>query len=1161
MRKNQDKPGLNKLAGDIKSIYKRYRHGFYRPNLLLTLEKRQMFDGAAGAIVADDLIDPEIAGTEEKLPTPDAAPTVQTAEGPALSTDQEAAQQADEAAEEEAADTESSMDDENADDSAEDESSDTDSDGEATSDVVDDATDGSEEEQASNEDAEEEPVADDSGDEKKQAAPEIVQADIQAEDARAPSLPMPEVTDDLDPIEEIAPDEEPAPEYSTITDADIVASEDEDDEVTEVVFIDTAVEGYEDLLDGILNELEQVENESSDLSDVTSEEDELDALIGGMTYSDQSAMSDVLGDDPDVAQDQSGDNGTPEESEQAAAMPMSYKVGGTLVYLLDTDTSAVEQITNVLTDYNELAGIHIASHGSTGALRLGNETITSDNLSIYADDLALWGQALSENGDILLYGCRVGDGGEGQVFLDELAALTDADISASDDDTGNTQYGGDWELEVDIGAIETEELLSEENAGGFEGVLAPDDDGDTDDDGVLDINDIDDDNDGILDVDEVVTVTEFVETSSAGTATFEGAYDDEGGSIGGSAPELVDGNPATWPTWGTETVYQYDFGQVVPAGTEITLTATGGTAGQISVYSSSASLSTTGELLDELTGSPANTGNTVVLTLGTDSQFIQFFNEDEDNSYGGWAEMEYNITSGSFVDTIITDPDSDGIISARDLDSDNDGISDLQESGNAAGIALDVNSDGTVSLSEGPGFGAFDFDGDGLLNVFDATLFSGAAGSNGTTPADTDGDGVADFHDLDSDNDIVPDYVEAQPTPVGTYISNDGDVTDDDADSDGIIAQFDSNDGDVIEVFGGSFTTPEDTDGDGIADYLDIDADNDALPDDAESGYPTNSADTNGDGIIDGVNVSYANPDGDITTDPFTVLLNNDDAPTILDFRGFLDTDGDGIGDGVDIDDDNDGILDTDEGQTFDVVLDEVIDRPGGGLIIQNQAFVNSLGQFIPAGQYQLEITTGALTSGYDPGSPTNSTAVPFIYDAANDYIRATGANVNSTEVIELVFDTTSSPSAFLLKDITLLDIQSMTPGPGDTGVRDAYTWSQPGTWTPLGTGGSSSPAAATVSVDLAAPDDVGAFIILDPDGGNNIADIGQFTQVTALDTTISEVLLNMTGAASGHNAAFSFDDAQTNVSLFAFNSGGANMYWAFRPILSITVDGGGRFR
>ena len=107
------------------------------------------------------------------------------------------------------------------------------------------------------------------------------------------------------------------------------------------------------------------------------------------------------------------------------------------------------------------------------------------------------------------------------------------------------------------------------------------------------------------------------------------------------------------------------------------------------------------------------------------------------------------------------------------------------------------------------------------------------ASNGGVTPIDSDNDGVADFLDLDSDNDFIPDTIEAQPS-VG-YAVNDGDVSNNDADGDGVIDIFDANDTTTAD-FGGTFSTPEDTDGDGTADYLDSDSDNDGASDTAESG-------------------------------------------------------------------------------------------------------------------------------------------------------------------------------------------------------------------------------------------------------------------------------------------------------------------------------------
>ena len=270
--------------------------------------------------------------------------------------------------------------------------------------------------------------------------------------------------------------------------------------------------------------------------------------------------------------------------------------------------------------------------------------------------------------------------------------------------------------------------------------------------------------------------------------------------------------------------------------------------------------------------------------------------------------FEIYFTGGVYADT-----DGDGAIDAKDLDSDNDGIADLRESGTStANIAADTNNDGTISLSEAEavlGVGNADADDDGLFDVFDAdTADSSEGASQGTTPADRDADGVEDYLDLDSDGDGIPDTVEARPT--ASYTANDGDVSNDDADGDGVIALFDSNDGTTAD-FGGSFTAPENTNGGGYADYLDADSDSDKIWDKDESGL-TLSGTIGADGIDTGVNATYADPDGDVNS-PSADLANQTGDTTEVAYREEQDTDGDGIVDSIDIDDDNDGILDVNE--------------------------------------------------------------------------------------------------------------------------------------------------------------------------------------------------------------------------------------------------------
>lgn len=94
-----------------------------------------------------------------------------------------------------------------------------------------------------------------------------------------------------------------------------------------------------------------------------------------------------------------------------------------------------------------------------------------------------------------------------------------------------------------------------------------------------------------------------------------------------------------------------------------------------------------------------------------------------------------------------SDFDNDTIPDYLDLDSDNDGIYDLIESGSNA---ADVNRDGII---DGNNFGS-----NGLANTVETTAESGKLNYS---IADTDSDGIYNFVELDSDNDLCSDVIEA----------------------------------------------------------------------------------------------------------------------------------------------------------------------------------------------------------------------------------------------------------------------------------------------------------------------------------------------------------------------------------------------------------------
>lgn len=124
------------------------------------------------------------------------------------------------------------------------------------------------------------------------------------------------------------------------------------------------------------------------------------------------------------------------------------------IYLI----SSLDEITTILQTETDVDAIHILSHGSTGEITVGSDVLNETTLSNYDTLVQAIKDAMSEDGDVLLYGCNVATDGEGEAFITQLATLTEADVAASDDVTGASTLGGDWDLEVSSGSIETTAL-------------------------------------------------------------------------------------------------------------------------------------------------------------------------------------------------------------------------------------------------------------------------------------------------------------------------------------------------------------------------------------------------------------------------------------------------------------------------------------------------------------------------------------------------------------------------------------------------------------------------------------------------------------------------------------------------------------------------------
>ncbi len=382
---------------------------------------------------------------------------------------------------------------------------------------------------------------------------------------------------------------------------------------------------------------------------------------------------------------------------------------------------------------------------------------------------------------------------------------------------------------------------------------------DTDGDGIPDNLDLDSDNDGILDLYESITDPAILNTLDPnGDGVVDGPYGTNG------LADIAETSPGS----GIPTVVLEDTdGDGVP---------------------NSVDLDSDNDGVFDVTeaGTGAIDANNDGIVDGTDTDGDGIINTpltDTNATFGG--------NQGTLVDT-----DGDGVVNMLDLDADNDGIFDVTESGTGAS---DSNNDGIVDGT--------DTDGDGIIN--DSSIDVAGFGGDADLPNDAENDSIPNYLDIDSDNDGITDLLESGSGAPDT--NNDGMVDGADTDGDGIV-----NDPTIdVAGFGGDNEDPVNTDNNGNPNYIDIDSDDDGIPDNLE-GQPTGNytspsgVDADGNGRDDAYDTNPIKPE---------------------------DTDGDNTPDYTDLDSDGDGIPDTLEAWDYnhDGVADETFsgsDEDGDGL-------------------------------------------------------------------------------------------------------------------------------------------------------------------------------------------------------------------------------------
>ena len=188
---------------------------------------------------------------------------------------------------------------------------------------------------------------------------------------------------------------------------------------------------------------------------------------------------------------------------------------------------------------------------------------------------------------------------------------------------------------------------------------------------------------------------------------------------------------------------------------------------------------------------------------------------------------------------------------------------------------------------------------------------------------DSDGDGIEDMFDIDSDNDGIPDFQESTAQNVS-------------------LLNTDTNLDGLDDIFN-TITPNQDTDNDGVPNYLDLDSDNDGIFDLVESGNP--GADANNDGVLDDANSTSVGLNG---------LLNSLETSTdnnILSYT-ITNTDADNLFNFIELDADNDDCFDVNEAGFTDVNDDGILDATPFAVDANGKVINNTDGYTSPNSDY-----------------------------------------------------------------------------------------------------------------------------------------------------------------------------------------------------------------
>jgi CSLREA domain-containing protein len=125
------------------------------------------------------------------------------------------------------------------------------------------------------------------------------------------------------------------------------------------------------------------------------------------------------------------------------------------ILTLDQQDDGITKIAEALQARGGVSSLHLIGHGDDGMMLLGSTWLDQATLRSRTSDFSSWSSGLTDQADILVYGCDFACNETGQQSVRSLAQITGADVAASIDTTSNALRGGNWALEFQDGTIES----------------------------------------------------------------------------------------------------------------------------------------------------------------------------------------------------------------------------------------------------------------------------------------------------------------------------------------------------------------------------------------------------------------------------------------------------------------------------------------------------------------------------------------------------------------------------------------------------------------------------------------------------------------------------------------------------------------------------------